>query len=304
MNKKALFMMCLFLSPVLSARPREGARFLKIGVGARELAMGSASVAVTDDVNALYWNPAGLARVSQSQITLTHAEWLLKSRYDFAAVAVPTLRGAVALGGTHVGYERQEGRDEDRNKSGEFTAADTAFSLGFSRRVSGVMNAGMAVKYLTSRIAAERASGVAFDAGAQYVLNGKKTSLGFNVRNMGAPLKYIDQKDPLPLTAGLGVGHAFFPSFLVSSEWQFDAVNRKHQITGGVEYKLSGVVSLRGGYSSALSLPSTGAQGSLERLSGFMGGVGVEILKTSIDYAFVPFGSLGETHRFSIGARF
>ena len=46
-----------------------GAQFLKIGTGARPVAMGYAFSAVADDLNALYWNPAGLALQMDRQMT-------------------------------------------------------------------------------------------------------------------------------------------------------------------------------------------------------------------------------------------
>jgi len=42
-------------------------------VGARPMGMGGAFIAVTDDVNSCYWNPAGLADVTNSQITYMEA---------------------------------------------------------------------------------------------------------------------------------------------------------------------------------------------------------------------------------------
>lgn len=41
-------------------------------VGARPLAMGGAFVAVADDANAVYWNPAGLTQVEGREITMMH----------------------------------------------------------------------------------------------------------------------------------------------------------------------------------------------------------------------------------------
>ena len=39
------------------------ATFLRIPVGSRGTAMGSAFVSVADDVTAMFWNPGGLAKV-------------------------------------------------------------------------------------------------------------------------------------------------------------------------------------------------------------------------------------------------
>ena len=40
-----------------------GAQFLKIEVGARSLAMGSASMAAVNDASAVFWNPSGLSSI-------------------------------------------------------------------------------------------------------------------------------------------------------------------------------------------------------------------------------------------------
>src|SRR4051812_46483804 len=48
------------------------ADFLKLGVGARYLAMGEAATAVADDANAIFWNPANIARLKRSSISFTY----------------------------------------------------------------------------------------------------------------------------------------------------------------------------------------------------------------------------------------
>ncbi|MDZ7413622.1 MAG: UPF0164 family protein, partial [candidate division KSB1 bacterium] len=63
--------------------------FLEIEVGARALAMGGAFVATANDASALYWNAAGLARLSRSELHLGHTQWLADMRYDFAGIALP-----------------------------------------------------------------------------------------------------------------------------------------------------------------------------------------------------------------------
>lgn len=62
------------------------AQFLKIGAGARPISMGGAYTALADDINSIYWNPAGLAIIGGSgEATFNHAEWLADTQYDFAA---------------------------------------------------------------------------------------------------------------------------------------------------------------------------------------------------------------------------
>ena len=53
-----------------------GGQFLKIGIGARAVAMGSAFVSVADDATAVYWNPAGIARIQKSVLSINHTTWL------------------------------------------------------------------------------------------------------------------------------------------------------------------------------------------------------------------------------------
>ncbi len=56
----------------------------QVPVGARPLSMGEAFVAVADDGNAIYWNPAGLARLERVQMSFSYANLLgagIKSYY-------------------------------------------------------------------------------------------------------------------------------------------------------------------------------------------------------------------------------
>ena len=54
----SLLMSVLPFSQTVSKTGTTAAQFLKIGIGARALAMGGAYSAVSDDATALYWNPA------------------------------------------------------------------------------------------------------------------------------------------------------------------------------------------------------------------------------------------------------
>ena len=55
------------------------AAFLEIGAGARALAMGGAYVSVADDANSMYWNPAGMTRITHPQVQTYYAPWLVET---------------------------------------------------------------------------------------------------------------------------------------------------------------------------------------------------------------------------------
>ncbi|MCK7521899.1 MAG: hypothetical protein MZV64_31575 [Ignavibacteriales bacterium] len=56
-------------------------QFLKIGVGARGVAMGEAYVAVANDASSLFWNPAGLAQMTENQVFVqrTRSMWRISA---------------------------------------------------------------------------------------------------------------------------------------------------------------------------------------------------------------------------------
>ena len=62
--------------------------FMNIGVDAAALGMSNAVVASTSDVNSGYWNPAGLIRLEDDQVSLMHASYFANiAQYDYAAYA-------------------------------------------------------------------------------------------------------------------------------------------------------------------------------------------------------------------------
>ena len=62
-----------------------GGQFLKIGIGARAQSLGGAFVSVADDASAIYWNPAGVARIPRSVVNINHAAWLADVSFTQAA---------------------------------------------------------------------------------------------------------------------------------------------------------------------------------------------------------------------------
>src|SRR5258705_7614439 len=81
-----------------------GADVLKIGVGARAIAMGEAYAAQADDLSALYWNPGGLALMQERQASFMYDQMYQGLNYSNAAIGIPLENGAVGGSVSYLGY--------------------------------------------------------------------------------------------------------------------------------------------------------------------------------------------------------
>lgn len=67
-----------------------GLQFLKIGQSARASGMGDAFSAVADDINSMYYNPAGLVHVKRLAYQANFTKWLADTRLYSMSVAYNT----------------------------------------------------------------------------------------------------------------------------------------------------------------------------------------------------------------------
>src|SRR6266496_2968071 len=81
-----------------------GGEILSIPVGARALGMGEAYTAMADDVSSLYWNPAGIAILNQSEASFMYSQWLKDLTYHNASVAVPLENGGIGASLSYLSY--------------------------------------------------------------------------------------------------------------------------------------------------------------------------------------------------------
>src|SRR2546427_13259780 len=72
--------------------------FLLLGAGARGAALGGAFAALTTDVTALYYNPAGLAEMSRPGAMVSTYSYIAGTRYSWAGIGFPMSGGARAIG--------------------------------------------------------------------------------------------------------------------------------------------------------------------------------------------------------------
>ena len=275
----------------------ETASFLDIGVGARGLGMGGAYTALADDANALYWNPAGLVRLEKREFSASHAEMFESTRLDFLAYAHPTSQGTFAAGLTYLSQGKIDGRDNLGRQTAGYDASDAAVSLGYARKLE-IADLGATFKYLRSHIGSTEAQGAAVDVGAKRAFD--RVSVGVALRNLGPGLKFQDQRNDLPLRLALGAAYKFAGGHAAAAEAVNGPRGAGTDASFGGEYQAVKNLYLRAGYTTRTAI--TGGSG-FDVARGLTMGLGLRNEKWSLDYAILPSGELGRSHRFSLGAR-
>ena len=273
--------------------------FLKIGVGAKAMGMGESQVAATDDLYASYWNPAGLTRLQNPQIALMHNEWFAGINHEFVGFALPLGNvGTVGASASYLSFGELQGRDRDGNETTVFRPYDLALILSYARGFGDSLAFGTNAKFLREQIADETGTGIAFDFGGLYTFQEVPLSLGFNAQHVGPRVQFIEEAFGLPFTFRLGVAYRLWSEALMLT---MDIIRPSDNdvATGvGAAYTIGNILQLRTGYKYKIGGNDLGA------MSGLTGGFGLTLRQFQIDYALVPFGVLGLTHRFSLVASF
>jgi hypothetical protein len=272
--------------------------FQKIGVGARAMGMGSAFVALADDPTSIHWNPAGLASIEKTQVTVMHNEWILDLRQEFAAVGTRLGPGTLGIGITGFYYgDELERRSDTGVLEGHFGANDMVFAGAYALRLTSGLDAGAGIRYIRAMIDQEDATTVAADLGARYHVSNSGLMLGAAVTNLGGDAKFVEEEFAIPLTWRAGAA------------WSRDVEALKGRGTVSAEYRQAreddGKFHLGGEYAyrDRLALRAGGAFGYDDQDLSF--GLGLMKDWFRFDYALVPFSSdLGSTHFFSLTGSF
>lgn len=203
--------------------------FLMIEPDSRAAGMGNAGVALADNANAIFWNPAGLADQVGTEAGLTHSNWLPEFNaglfYEYL-VAKTHINGWGTVG-AHITYlflGEHEYRDAQNNLLGDFRSYDMAIGLSYGFKVGSNLSLGTGVRFIYSNLARginvgaqETKPGVStgFDLAALYKTPSfslgsinTRYNIGFNLANMGPKIQYSDAEQSDPIPTNLRFGHA------------------------------------------------------------------------------------------------
>ena len=274
------------------------AQFLKLGIGAKSAGMGNAVTGIYNGTDAIYWNPANLSYIDKTELSFSHTIWFEDVNYEWLAFALPTTEyGVFGLGLQYVSYGSIDRVDNTNTSDGSFSPLDMALYLSYANSYDN-FDFGFNLKYIYSKIE-ESASAIGIDVGVKYRLSNDKTSLGAAITNFGTDMKFNKESESLPFLFKIGASHYIIDNWLVSLDLNFPKDNEIYVNAGtqyGVEIADNLKFNLRAGY-----------EGRNKDIPGFNWinlGFGFEYLDYVFDYAFVPYGDIGMTHRFSFSIKF
>jgi hypothetical protein len=209
-----------FLSSAASAQSTsDGALFLLLPVGAQTVGMAQATVAERLGSEAVWSNPAGIARLEKKEAAIHHSE-TLAARGDVITVVAPKKHlGAFAVSVNLLDFGNQQITDPGGTPVGLVLPRNIIFAGTFGAAIGKNTSVGMSYKRLQYRVDCSgqcanvstfSATSSAVDFGAQYDIPGKNpVRLGAAIRNIGTKLRVNDseQADPLPTRIEAGVSY-------------------------------------------------------------------------------------------------
>jgi len=274
-----------------------GFAFLKIVPGARPSGMSTVGIAVEGDLQSLALNPAGIKLQKDYELTATHVELFEDMRLENLGFAHAFKGGIMAYSLTWINEGTQEGRDANRQLTGNFGNNEYAGGVSYAHGF-GAGSLGLTLKGINSHIGQESGTGVAVDVGMQYPVSGFKA--GASVLNLGKAPKLGGDGSDLPLTIGAGISRQFWKKLLLTAEIRRNLPENMSSQGAGMEFQLHELIVLRGGY---LYTKDNGERGT-KAPKGASGGFGLKVGGLTLDYAITSMGELGYVHRATLGLAF
>lgn len=291
-----------------------GAAFLKIEGGSRPAGLGGAFTGLANDINTIFWNPAGLTAVQDRELTAMQ-------HFSFADINNNTIGYAQRVGqlvwgasflGSFTEIERRQGPTEDPDSTATVGGFATGLSLAYP--LSTAVSVGGTAKAISQQLDIQNAYGVAADVGLVLNLIDDRLGIGIAVQNAGI----LDGGENLPIALRSGFAYRTWKqSETVEAEepmppqelWTLVAdahlplLDANPSFHLGMERWFYDSIAARVGYRISLNEnPSDGlAIGIGVRRSGEDALANVDF---QFDYAFVPDPNLGNAHRVSVITRF
>ncbi len=303
---------------------------LLIPAGARGTALAGSGMSTASGIDAIFWNPAGLARSAyKSDVMFSHMEYFADMTLEYVAVATK-LGGFGSLGfsvkSLVVGDINVTTEDQPDGTGEVLTPDFLTFGAHYSKVLSDRVSVGFTTKIISESFQSVGATGIAFDAGVQYkaIAGLEGLSIGVVLKNFGPSVTYggsgllrrgkvsgVDrpaslvrieaQPSELPTTLELGTSYAYSlgETSMLNLSGVFQNNNfADNEFRFGAEFALEDFLFLRGGWVVADENDTN------PFIFGLTFGAGVSFqaggLDLNLDYAFRDVEFLDTNNIFSL----
>lgn len=293
--KKIIFTI-LILSSISLAQSagNTGLAFLKFGYGARNIALGDAGASVSNDLSALYYNPARLVTLDPNQVMFMHSQWIQDVTSEVGGIKWNMFNLPWAVGFNVTSVDDIEVREKPGEAISTFNANYFFMSLSSGFKVINDLDFGATVKYIYEGIFNDQSAGYGLDFGLNYITPIKGLTASTVIRNIGSMNNLSEVGTKLPLDFRLGAAYNYNIAstkldIVATGEFQKYIDNDDIHFNTGAEFLYNNIFAARVGY-------QTGYEAK-----GFTAGIGIEWGSLRFDYAYVPFSfGLGDANQFSL----
>ena len=225
---------------------------LQIPVGGKNFAMAGSDIAGTSGIDAIYWNPAGLALQKTNEVLFTTMNYFGDAmRVNYLAASFNS--GGAGTFGLY--WKSLDAGDiplttnlDPYNVSGAtFTPIFTILGFTWSNQFTDAISFGLNFNYISEQVPQASASAFAFDFGLQYRNLGSIQGLDFGVvaKNIGSDMTY----DGSAFLHGGTIDGSLIPDYLYAIPVESFDLPTNYQI--GLSYTM--------GFSPETSLKVSGA---------------------------------------------
>jgi len=150
-------------------------QFTKIGLGARQVAMGEACITLEQDASSVFWNPSGIGRIKRSSSSFSYVNWFADMEYmagSFALRLYPSGVFAMSLASLNYGDipEATVGASSsaEARTGNTFTGSDFMLAGTYAHEFTDRLVIGISLKYLSETLFEYEADVFAVDVGSLY----------------------------------------------------------------------------------------------------------------------------------------
>ena len=298
------------------------ANWLKIESGVKGISMGGSQVASGSGISGIFYNPASIAFTKSSEVYYSKS-------YYLAGISHNTLGYVTQISssdylGLYLFYldsgEMEVTTVISPDGTGEmFNVLDLSVRFLYGKQLTDRLRIGAAIKYFREDIYTAQMQSLVIDLGSNFDTGMYGFILGMSVSNFGPEVQYegdaldvtvdddiavpgklskITNKYPVPLTFRIGLSNDVIGGGGESVHrltFSADAINPiDYTVYGGIgaEYSWRDIAFVRGG--TRLYHDTAGLS---------LGG-GLKWSMFAVDYAYVNYGILEETHQFGISLNF